>query len=233
VKVFIGVVWLLLGFGFGTVLIGEMASALFGIPNMEGRAGMFGFLVGGPVGAISGLIVAMLLLQRFADDVRRQRFLALGGVAVLIGIPIAIWLFEMWRAYDHLTTRPNTYGLSYELRLPSGDRLPAGEKIGVELRSAKENPKCDIHEYPHGLRQSADRYVISGQCRIFYATPQRTILARIGDRPTLVFKVRVGARPESATFSEWFPVDEIHDRATGQTRRPRPDESYEIRYGAR
>ena len=232
-KVIVCLVWLLLGFGFGAVMIGEMGSALFGIPNMEGRAGVFGLLVGGPVGAVCGLIVAILLLQRFAGDLRRQRFLALGGLAVLIGIPIAIWLFETWRTYDHLTTRPNAYGLSYELRLPPGAPAPSGEGIGVELRSAEENPKCDIYEYPHGLRQVADRYVLSGQCRIFYATPQRTILARIGDNPTLVFNVRVGARPESATYSDWFPVDEIYDNATGQRRRPRPDESYEIRYGAR
>jgi hypothetical protein len=78
-----------------------------------------------------------------------------------------------------------------------------------------------------------DNFVVSGQCRIFYATPQRTILVRIGDKPTLVFNVRVGARPESATYSDWFPVDEIYDNATGQKRKPRPDENYEIRYGAR
>jgi hypothetical protein len=75
--------------------------------------------------------------------------------------------------------------------------------------------------------------VVSGQCRIFYATAQRAILVRIGDKPTLIFNVRVGARPESATFSAWFPVDEIHGNAAGQRRKPRPDENYEIRYGAR
>ncbi len=56
---------------------------------------------------------------------------------------------------------------------------------------------------------------------------------RIGDKPTLVFNVRVKARPEAATYSDWFPVDEIYDNATGQKRPPRPDEHYEIRYGAR
>jgi hypothetical protein len=49
----------------------------------------------------------------------------------------------------------------------------------------------------------------------------------------LIFNLRVKARPEAATYSDWFPVDEIYDNATGQKRAPRPDEQYAIRYGAR
>jgi hypothetical protein len=48
-----------------------------------------------------------------------------------------------------------------------------------------------------------------------------------------MFKVRVKARPEAAAYSDWFPVDEVFDNATGQTRPPRAGEAYEIRYGAR
>ena len=45
-KAFIYIVFCLIGFGFGAVLIGELGSSLFGIPNMEGRAGMFERTVG-------------------------------------------------------------------------------------------------------------------------------------------------------------------------------------------
>jgi hypothetical protein len=119
------------------------------------------------------------------------------------------------------------------VRLPAGMSTPAGEKVGIELRSAKEDLKCPVYEYPHGLRQTGDHFVISGQCPLFYATPQRSILVRIGDQPTLIFNVRVKARPEAATFSDWFSVDEIYDNASGQKRPPRAEEKYEIRYGAR
>ena len=58
-------------------------------------------------------------------------------------------------------------------------------------------------------------------------------MAETGDKPTLVFNLRIKARPEAATYSEWFPPDEIYDNATGQRRPPRTDEQYRIRYGAR
>ena len=168
-----------------------------------------------------------------AADARRKRITVLAAIAVLIGIPLSIWLYESWRMHDHLTTRPNTWDLGFQVRLPAGEADPAGHKIGIELRSDKENLKCPVHEYPHGLTKEGDRFVISGNCPLFYAQPLRMILVRIGDKPTLLFKARVKARPEAATYSAWFAVDEIYDNATGQKRPPRTEEAYEIRYGAR
>jgi hypothetical protein len=232
VTAFIIVLWALLGFAVGTLLFGEMAP-LFGIRNMEGNAAYFGVLIGGPIGAVAGVTAALMLRRTLGDDCKKRRIVALASLAVLIGIPLAIWAVESWRTHDHLTARPNTWGLGYQVRTPAGELSPADQKIGIELRSAKENPKCSVHEFPHGLTQQADRFVISGNCPLFYATPQRRLLVRIGDKPTLIFNVRVKARPEAATYSDWFPVDAIYDNADGQTRSPRPDEKYEIRYGAR
>lgn len=229
---FIVALWALLGFAVGTVMFGELAP-LFGIRNMEGNAAYFGVLVGGPIGTAAGIAAALMLPRILGDDIRKKRIVALASLAVLIGIPLAIWAIESWRTHDHLTTRPNTWDLGYQIRAPAGEASPAGQKIGIELRSAKENPKCLVHEFPHGLTEQADRFAISGNCPLFYATPQRRLLVRIGDKPTLIFNVRVKARPEAATYSDWFPVDEVYDNATGQTRPPRPDEKYEIRYGAR
>lgn len=228
---FIAVLWALLGFAVGTVLLGEMAP-LFGIRDMEGNPAYFGVMVGGPIGLIAGASAA-LMLRRYLGDPRRSRLVALASLAVLIGVPLAIWAVETWRTHDHLTTRPNTWGLGYQVRMPPGAPSPAGEKIGIELRSAKENPKCTVHDSPHGLTQQGDRFVISGNCPLVYATPQRKLLVRIDDKPTLIFNVRIRSRPESETYSEWFPVDNIYDNATGQTRPPRADERYEIRYAAR
>ncbi len=222
----------LIGFGIGTFALGEMAP-LFGIRNMEGNAAYFGVLVGGPLGIIGGVIAGLLLRPYLNADPRRKRYAVLASLAVLVGIPLGIWALETWRAHDHLTTRPNTWDLGFQVRLPAGEPTPAGGKIGIELRSAKENPKCSVHDYPHGLTQQGDHFVISGNCPLFYATLQRTILVRIADKPTLIFNVRVQARPEARTYSDWFAVDEIYDNAAGTKRAPHPDETYEIRYAAR
>lgn len=229
---FIVVLWAVLGFAVGTLLLGEMAP-LFGIRSMEGNPAYFGVMVGGPLGAIAGVTAALMLRSWLGASLRRKRLVALASLAVLIGVPLAIWAIETWRSFDHLTTRPNTWDLGFQVRMPAGETSPAGQKIGIELRSAKEDPACPIHEFPHGLTEQAGRFVISGNCPLFYATPQRRLLVRIGDKPTIVFNLRVKARPEAATYSDWIAADEIYDNATGRTRPPQPDENYEIRYGAR
>lgn len=229
---FIVVLWAILGFALGVVVLGEL-SPLFGIRNMEGNAAYFGFLFGGPLGTLGGIAAALMLRSWLGDDLRKKRIVVLASLAVLIGIPLGIWAFETWRTYDHLTTRPNTWDLGFQVRLPAGEPTPAGEKVGIELRSPKENLKCPVYDYPHGLTKEGDHFVVSAGCPLFYAQPQRTILVRIGGKPTLIFNVRVKARPEARTYSGWFPVDEIYDNATGTKRAPRPDEKYEIRYGAR
>jgi hypothetical protein len=226
------IVWTLAGaiagiFGFG--VIGELA----GIPSMEGRIAMFAISLGTPAGVAAGFALGWVLARRYSGQLRAQRLLLVSPIAVLLMCGFGVFLFETWRTYDHLTTRPNTWDLGYQVRLPAGAPTPAGQKIGVELRSAKENPACPIYQYPHGLQEAGAHFVVSGGCPLFYATPQRTILVRIGDKPTLLFKLRVGARPVAATYSDWFPVDEVYDNATGQTRKPKPDERYDIRYGAR
>ena len=123
-----------------------------------------------------------MLGRAIGDNVRRKRIVVIASLAVLIGIPLAIWLVETWRHHDHLTTRPNTWDLGFQVRLPAGQPTPGGEKIGIELRSEKENPKCSVHDYPHGLTKQGDHFVISGGCPLFYAQPTRTILVRIADQ---------------------------------------------------
>jgi hypothetical protein len=190
-------------------------------------------LVGGPLGAVVSGAIGFGLARRYAGQRRAQWFVLGAPLALALAFGLGVVLFETWRTHDHLTTRPNTWDLGFQVRLPAGMSTPAGEKIGIELRSAKEDLKCPVYGYPHGLIKEGDHFVISGGCPLFYASPQRTILVRIGDQPTLVFNVRVKARPEAATYSDWIPVDEIYDNATGQKRKPRADETYEIRYSAR
>lgn len=228
---FIVIIWILIGFAAGAV-VGSEIGPLFGFRHMEGSSAIFGVFFGSPVGAVLGGWLGFRLAKRF-DDLRRRRYLVISSLAVVIGIPLGIWAFETARTWDQLYSYGGTFGLSFQVRLPAGTPSPADSKIGIELRSAKENPACNVYGYPHGLTQEGGHFLVSGECQLKYATPQRTLLVRIGDAPTLVFNVRVKARPESRTYSDWFPVDEIYDNATGQKRPPRPDETYEIHYGAR
>lgn len=226
------IVWTVAGvvvgaFGFGA--LGELA----GIRATEGRIAMFAIGLGAPAGAVAGFVLGLLFARRNANRPLVRKLLLLGPILVLSTIAFAVFLFETWRTHDHLTTRPNTWGLDFQVRLPVGDPTPAGEKIGIELRSPKEYLNCPVYDYPHGLQRVGEHFVLSGGCRLFYATRNRTILVRIGDKPTLIFNVRIKARPEAATYSEWFPVDEVYDNKTGEKRPPRPDEPYAIRYGAR
>jgi hypothetical protein len=228
----ITIVWTLAGlivgvFGFG--VLGELA----GIPQMEGRIAFFAVGLGAPVGAVAGFALGLSLARRKVDRPLVQRFLLAGPILVLSAIALGVFLYETWRTHDHLTTRPNTWDLGIQVQLPRGEPTPAGQAVGIELRSPKENLKCKVHDYPHGLTERDGHFIVSASCPLFYATPQRTVLVRIGDKPTLIFELRVKARPEAAVYSDWFPLDEVYDNAAGQKRPPRPDETYSIRYGAR
>jgi hypothetical protein len=228
----ITIVWTIAGLivgMFGLGFVGELA----GIRAMEGQLAVFAITFGSPVGAVAGFALGLMLAKRTVERPGARRLLLLGPIAVLGLAVLGVYLFETWRTYDHLTTRPNTWDLGFQVRLPAGQPTPAGQAIGVELRSPKEDLKCKVYDYPHGLGQEGGHFIVSGGCPLFYATPHRTILVRIGEKPTLIFKLRVKARLEAASYSDWFPVDEIYDNATGQKRAPRPDEQYAIRYGAR
>ena len=165
VKAFVCVVWLLLGFAFRVVLFGEMGAVLFGIPNMEGRAGISDFRrrPGWGVrhhrfGCAARNADRSTSPKRALSRARRP--------AALIGFP-RHWLFETWRT-KIISPRARTLTVSaMKCGCRPVHRRRRREKIGVELRSAKENPKCDIYEYPHGRRREGD-FIVSGSA-LFYA----------------------------------------------------------------
>ena len=234
--VIIVIVWTVVGFVAGVVLFGELGG-LFGIPRMEGQQAMFGLLVGGPLGALCGLVFGLLLARRSRTDPRMARWFAAGGLCILFGVPLAIYLVETIRTWDQVDSYGGTKSLAYRIRLPTEAQSPAGLRIGVELRSDKESPTCKIYDYPYGLTREENRWIISGECAIRFAVSKRAIAARIGGGPNLLFRLRVQARPEIVPYSvsRWYPVDEVQDTAPGSLpRSPRPEETgYELLMSAR
>lgn len=227
-RALIVIVWTIVGLVVGAVVLSA------GIDAREGKAGMFAVFFGAPVGAVAGFALGLGFANRFSDNRRIQLRLLGAPIGAVLTIVLGAYLFETYRTWDDIDDWGGTYSLSFQVRLREGVPSPAGEKAGVALFSDKENPECDIYDYPHGLTREGDRFLISGQCVLRYATAKRTIGVKMSGGPTHYFKVRVGARPESRTFSEWFPTDEIKDTTPGaKMRPPRPEEVIEIRYGAR
>lgn len=229
-RALIVIVWTIIGLVVGAVLLSA------GIDAREGKAGMFAVFFGAPVGAVAGFALGLTFANRYRDDRRMLGRLLGGTILSAAAIVLGIYLFEASRTWDLIApdSRYDPYELSYQVRLPAGAASPGGEKVGIALFSAKENPDCIVYDHPYGLTREGDRFLISGQCEIIYATPERTIGVRIGDGPTRYFKVKVKARPKGAVYSDWYPADQVKDNAPGaQFRAPRPDEVLEIRYGAR
>jgi hypothetical protein len=233
VKTLIVIVWTLLGLVAGVFALGFFGEFI-GISAREGQLGFFAVFVGAPIGACAGFAAGFVLARHHAGNPRVLRGLLGVPVAIAAAAVLGGYLFETIRTWDDIDDWGGTYSLSVQIRLPAGAPSPAGEKIGIQLFSAKENPECKVYDYPHGLTREDDRYLVSASCELRYAVAERTIGVRIADGPTRYFKARVKARPESRTFSDWYPPDQVKDNTPGaQFRAPRPDEIFEIRYGAR
>ena len=229
VRVLLVIVWTLVGLVAGAFVVGE----LLGIDAREGQAGIYAVFVGAPMGAIVGLVAGLTVARRHAENrLLLGRLLGgtLGAVALLV---LGAYGFETYRTWDDIDAWGGTYNLDYQVRLSAGAPSPGGQKIGMQLFSDKENPLCKVHDYPHGLRQEGEHFVIWGSCALRYAAKDRTIGVLFGDGPTRYFKVKVGARPVSAAYSPWYPADQVKDGPGAAFRPPRPDEILEIRYSAR
>lgn len=228
-KVLLVIVWTLVGLVAGAFVVGE----LLGIDAREGNAGIFAVFVGAPIGAIAGLMAGLAVAIRHGENRRALGRMLAGTVAGVAAIVLGAFAFETWRTWDDIDEWGSTYSLSFQVRLPAGAPSPAGEKFGIQLFSDKENPECKAFDYPHGLTQEGGRFLVSAECTLRYAAKDRTIGVAIGNGPTRYFKVKVAARPQSASYSQWYPVDQVKDGPGTEFRSPKPDEIYEIRYGAR
>lgn len=227
------IVWIVIGFLAGAIGL----TALAGVPSMEGQAGYFALFIGGPLGALCGAAVGFVIAQRFAEDQRKKRIaLIVSAVALVVPIAGAV-AFEMARTWDRLDSSGQPASLAYRIRLPAEAPTPAGKSAGFELRSDKENVACKTYDSPLGLAREADRWILSGECKIRFVTPRREIWARLGGGPNLIFKLRLAARYEVVPYSvsSWYRVDEVLDTATGSQRRPpKPEEAgYEVLLSAR
>jgi hypothetical protein len=217
VKVALVIVWTIVGLVAGMFVFGELGP-LFGYKDMEGESAYFAVMVGAPVGGLAGLFGAIAFARVHAGNRRRLAQGFIVPFAVAVAIPLGVYLYETIRTYDRLDSYGNPVGIGFQVRLPEGMPSPAGAKVGIKLVSSKESPECDIYDAPYGLTEEDGRFILSGNCDLFYAVAERTLVVRIGDEPTYVYDVRVAARPQTGTYSEWFPVDAVVDNGEGARR---------------
>lgn len=194
---------------------------------------MVAVFVGAPIDAIAGLMAGLAVAAHHGDNRRALGRMLAGTLAGVAAIVLGAYAFETWRTWDDIDDWGGTYSLSFQVRLPPGAPSPAGQALGIQLFSSKEDPVCKAYDYPHGLTQEGGQFLISGSCTLRYATKERTIGVAVGDGPTRYFKAKVGARPQSATYSQWYPADQVEDGPDAQFHAPPREEIFEIRYGAR
>jgi hypothetical protein len=230
---FLIIVWMVIGAVAGVFCVGELS----GIPAREGQAAIYGVMVGGPLGLVAGFAVGFAIARALSDNPERKRIVSIISLLLIVVPAVGGFVYESWRTRDWLDNSGQSRALAYRIRFPDGAATPAGMSAGFELRSDKENVACSTYDAPHGLTQQQGRWVLSGECRLRFATPQRELWVRIAGGPNLIFRLRLKARYEVVPYSvsAWYPVDEVLDAAPGSRRRaPKPEEAgYEILLSAR
>jgi hypothetical protein len=227
------VAWIVIGFVAGAIGL----TALAGVPSMEGQAGYFAMFIGGPIGALSGGVAGFVLSKIWAENPKARKIAAGASWLVIVLFFGGAYTIETARTWDWLNSSGQSQPLSWRVRLPADAQWPAGQKIGFELRSDKENVACAHYEGSQGITREAGRYIFSGECQLRYAARKRELWTRIGDGPNLIFKLRIPARYETVPYSvsAWYKVDEVQDIAPGsKPRPPKPEEAgYEVLLSAR
>lgn len=227
------IAWVVIGFVAGAIGL----TALAGVPSMEGQAGYFAMFIGGPIGALCGAVAGYVLSRWYAANRKALQIAAGASWLVILLFFGGAFAIETARTWDWLNSSGQSQSLSWRVRLPAGAPWPAGQKIGFELRSNKEDVACSHYEGSQGISREADRYIFSGECQIRYAAPKRELWVRIGEGPNLIFKLRIPAHYQTVPYSvsAWYKVDEVQDIAPGSVRRPpKPEEAgHEVLLSAR
>ena len=215
-----------LGFALGATAAGLLAP-VFGITSFEGAAGYFSVFIGGPIGALAGLVLGALLVLRRAGQ-RSAGAMAGGVVFVLVGaIGLAaagLGAFWLMRPLTNANGPPPQ--LVFEIRLPPGAAPPTA-RDAVELQTS-ENRMPAILVAAH---RDDGRDVLAGSVEIYYRTWRRTVVLRMPDKTDVLFDLSLGLTPDrTRTFTAWRRADYIARPGDDQARRTTPADVYEIRY---
>lgn len=222
-----GIVGAALGFALGAGLAAVVAP-LLGITGFEGEAGYFTVFVGGPLGALAGLVLGAVLVLRRRG---RHRASALFGRVVLVAVAIValggVALGVLWMARPLVNPDGPAPQLVFEIRLPASAVSGGGRAAAVELQTSRNRMPGSL-EAPRLMNGHA---IVAGSVEIYFRTVQRTLVLTLPDKTDLLFELRLGLTPaHNATFGEWQRANFVAEPGKPEARRATASDGYDIRY---
>jgi hypothetical protein len=215
-----------LGFALGATAAGLLAP-VFGITSFEGAAGYFSVFIGGPIGALAGLVLGAVLVLRRAGH-RSAGAMAGRVVLVLVGAIglAAAGVGAFWLMRPLTNANGPAPQLVFEIRLPPGAAPPAPGDA-VELQTSENRMPAILA----AARHDDGRDVLAGSVEIYYRTWRRTLVLRMPDKTDVLFDLSLGLTPDhTKTFTAWRRADYIAHPGDDQVRRTSPADAYELRY---
>lgn len=183
-------------------------------------------------GALFGFIMGAILAIRFYGGYRRKAALLVHGALVTLITGGLIYGASVGGnvLFEALGINPLAPVVEFEIRLPSGARLPtAQDDVQVELHTDRN----EIIAIINGKIMVGDRPVLSGHAPLVFRTTQRSIVMSLAGQPLQVFRLRLPARPSSsADYGPWQQVDFLGE-ATKEVHRADVTADYAIRYRVR
>lgn len=217
-----------LGAGGGWVT-GVMAAAAAGIGNAGG--GMTAFSAAGPLSAVAGFLLAVVLTLYVKGDVRTFRGLAVRSLAVVVMAgALAACVFGLRSAaLAHLGLIAKAPAVEFEIRLPSALAADIKGEAQVELLTDLNQTLAQLDS---DLRATGDgRAVLRGHVPLKFRTSERMVVLNLPGQMQRAFKLRLPANPSpSDEFGPWHMVDHTETAGLVLTPRGTPDDSFAIRY---
>ena len=216
-----------LGFALGAAGAAVLAPML-GISGFEGASGYFAVFVGGPIGALLGLVLGASLVLRRAGH---RGFGAIAGRLALVVAGVAVTAGAVLGGFWIMRPVTNANGpapqLVFEIRLPPGATPPGSKGHAIELQTSKNRMPGSL-ETP---RLEEGRPVIAGSVELYFRTWQRMLVLTVPDKTDVLFDLSLGLSPgHTKSFSVWQRADYIAEPGKDKARRTTTADPYEIRY---
>jgi hypothetical protein len=232
VAYFLAILAALIGGGIGFLLAAAAAGVLapmLGISSFEGAAGYFAVLLGGPIGAVIGLVLGPLLVLRRAGHRRFGELLPRVALAICGALAVAAaGLGGFWTMRPLVNPNGPAPQLVFEIRLPPSVAAPISAiDSPVELQTSRNRMPATMQPG----RREGDRDVLAGRVELYYRTWERTLVLTMPDKNDVLFDISLGLTPEaSKSFGPWQRAEFIAQPGRGQAQPATAADRYEIRY---
>ena len=205
----VGLLWALGGAiaGFIVGAIGASAFASFtDMSSREGARGYFAILIG-LIGAVLGLIIALVMYGRSAPAGQGAAYTGsgtLGFVGLIAALALGLWGFMQLRETP-LKYNGAMATLEMEFRVKSAD-LPASDGtnwLNVEVQTTKTRPEGTVSW--SSRRSDGEFTIIPVSQGPLYRSGSRMIVVRVGEQQIEVFSPPMKRTPDpNAGWSEWY-----------------------------